>query len=66
MLDVNGMRADHTAAARQRRAFAIVGHTASDLTKTTACAAADRVSSAVSGKGVGSMCNVAPDMPVFQ
>lgn len=43
-----------------------VGHHVSVLTETPACAPADRVSGAVSGKGVDSMCNVAPDMPVFQ
>ena len=37
----------HTAAARHRRAFAIVGHTDADLIKTTACASADRRISAV-------------------
>ena len=54
------------AAARQRRAFFVVGHTDSDLTKTTACASADRVSDTVSAVHVARMCDSAPDLPDFQ
>lgn len=41
--------AARTAAARQRRAFAIVWHADAVLTKTTACASADRRIGAVAG-----------------
>jgi len=58
--------AARTAAAPQRRASAVVGHTQSDLTKTTACASADRVSDTVSAVRVARMCDSAPNLPDFQ
>lgn len=58
--------AARTAAAPQRRASAVVGHTHSDFTKTTACASADRVSGTVSAVHVARMCDSAPDLPDFQ
>lgn len=54
------------AAAPQRRASVVVGHTHSDLTKTTACASADRVSDTVSAVHVARMCDSTPDLPNFQ
>ncbi len=53
------------AAAPQRRASAVVGHTHSDLTKTTACASADCVSDTVSAVHVARMCDGASDLPNF-